>query len=217
MSKTINKENNFITESRSIHPYKPFVPKNATKLIIGSIPPFRFCHNNEKLNENDVRFYYGSNKNSFWPLLEEMTKTSFTYENTEAAIIERKQFLKDINIGITDIIESCIHKNNRSDDNSLKEKINRPLDELLIKYPKINTIICTSDFVRREINKFALRGNKCSFLNKKREGKIIINDKEYNVVVLYSPSRGALRGLGKNGKEKRKKQYMEVFNKKDKR
>lgn len=214
MSKTINKETNLKKriESRSIHPYEPFVPRTATKIIVGSIPPFRFCHSNEELNENDVRFYYGSNKNSFWPLIGEVTKISFTYENTENAIKERKQFLKDRNIGITDIIESCIHKNNHSDDNSLKEIINRPLAELLLKYPNINTIICTSDFVRREVNKFALRGNKCTKLNKKREGKIIINAKEYNVIVLYSPSRGALRGLGKNGKEIRKNQYQKVFN-----
>lgn len=197
---------------RSIHPYEPYVPASATKLIVGSIPPFRFCHPSGKLESNDVRFYYGSSSNSFWPLLTEVTSQNFTYQNTSNAISERKDFLKAKNIGITDIIESCVHQDGHSDDNSLKEIELRPLDQLLLKYPKIDTIICTSDFVRRKINKFALKGNKCLSLNEKREGKIIINAKEYKVIVLYSPSRGGLRRLGPFGKEKRKEQYKEVFN-----
>ena len=28
---------------RSIHPYEPYIPEGATKLIIGTMPPFRFC------------------------------------------------------------------------------------------------------------------------------------------------------------------------------
>lgn len=196
---------------RSIHPYEPYVPANATKLIVGSIPPFRFCYSNGELESNDVRFYYGSNSNSFWPLLAEVTSQNFSYQNSDKAITERKEFLKTKNIGITDIIDSCIHKDGHSDDNSLKEIKLRPLDQLLEKYPKIDTIICTSDFVRRKVNKFALIGNKCLSLNEKREGTIIINSKEYKIIILYSPSRGGLRRLGTNGKEKRKKQYLDVF------
>ena len=51
------------------HPFPPFVPTNATKLIIGSIPPQRFCNQKENgisLYPDDVNFYYGSRDNSFW-------------------------------------------------------------------------------------------------------------------------------------------------------
>jgi hypothetical protein len=34
------------------HPYKPFIPKQATKLIVGTLPPPRFSMGN--LLEKDV-------------------------------------------------------------------------------------------------------------------------------------------------------------------
>ena len=51
----------------SIHPYREYIPENASKLIIGTIPPFRFCVSGEKrLYPRDVDFYYGSRDNGFW-------------------------------------------------------------------------------------------------------------------------------------------------------
>ena len=53
-------------EARSRHPYQPFVPENATKLIIGSIPPFRFCEaSNRKLYSDDVDFTMGHMTTAF--------------------------------------------------------------------------------------------------------------------------------------------------------
>jgi len=36
----------------SKHPFEPFIPANATKLIIGTIPPYRFCLD-EKLKKGN--------------------------------------------------------------------------------------------------------------------------------------------------------------------
>ena len=78
--------------------------------------------------------------------------------------------------------------------------------ELLKNNPNINTLLYTSqkvdEFVRNQI-KYPKNNN--------REFEITINDKNYKVYILYSPSPNALRGIGKNGKEKRLKQYKKIF------
>ena len=47
-------------EEISKHPYDAFVPKGADKLIIGTIPPYRFCHSDsEALFAWEVDLDYG--------------------------------------------------------------------------------------------------------------------------------------------------------------
>lgn len=192
-----------------IHPYKPYIPDEATKLIIGSIPPYRFCVQKD-IQDNDVRFYYGSNKNYFWKLLSEVTDKKLDFKNTEEAINQRKEFLKEHNIGITDIIESCIHKDGKSDDKSLEDIKYQPIDKLLHHHPKIDTLICTSNFVKSKLNIFADVKYRESKENP-RNGSIIINDKKYHVIILYSPSPLALLGMGTDGASKRMAQYTSIF------
>lgn len=81
---------------RSIHPYEPYIPEGATKLIIGTMPPFRFCTSGGRvLHNNDVNFYCGSRDNYFWKLLSEMTGTSLEFVNATEAVDQRKQLLQD--------------------------------------------------------------------------------------------------------------------------
>lgn len=195
---------------RSYHPYEPFIPSKATKIIIGSIPPYRFCIKPQILKHNDVNFYYGSCKNYFWSLLANITGTSLTFLNNEEAIKERKKLLKQLNIGITDVIASCLHDKEKSDDNSLKDIKYQDISKILAQYPTITTIICTSEFVKKHLNKLASKKYQPSKENK-RKGKIEFNKKVYEVIILYSPSPLALRNLGVNGFQKRQEQYLEVF------
>lgn len=192
----------------SNHPYEPYIPKGVTKLIIGTMPPMRFCTEQQKLDKLDVRFYYGSHKNHFWKLVEEATGTKFDFENTEIAIQQRKELLKKLNMGITDIIESCIHVGGKSDDKSLTILKYKPIVELLMKHPDITTLICTSTFVKNELKK---NTNGKYHKETQRKGTIEINNKKYNVIILYSPSPYALVGMGTSGAEKRLAQYIEVF------
>ena len=118
---------------RSIHPYEPYIPEGSTKLIIGTMPPFRFCTSGGRaLHDNDVDFYYGSRDNSFWKLLSEVTGTTLEFVNTTEAVNQRKQLLQELHIGITDIVGSCIHRNGKSDDASLISIEPKPLDKLQI-------------------------------------------------------------------------------------
>lgn len=50
-------------DKKSTHPFAPEIPEGATKLIIGTMPPYRFCNTDEALYDDDVNFYYGSRDN----------------------------------------------------------------------------------------------------------------------------------------------------------
>lgn len=199
---------------KSTHPYEPFVPNGATKLIIGTIPPYRFCIKPKQLNKNDVDFYYGSSDNAFWHLVEQVSGESFDYEPTEKAITQRKAFLEKRKIGITDIIKSCTHNNGKSDDASLDNIEPKPLQQLLEKNPTIDTLIYTGrnnqqNSVKWLINHYASdRGYHNSIAKGIAENSVIIGGKTYTIILLYSPSPNALRGIDS---KIRLEQYKAVF------
>lgn len=194
--------------NKSLHPYPPF-NLAATRLIIGSMPPYRFCHQEIPLKEGDVNFFYGSRANAFWKLLAEVFEEKFSYENTPQAIRDRQQLLLKNNLGMTDIIYSCIHQDGKSSDEDLKQIQYRDIPILLEQNPQIDTLIYTSNFIKSNLYKaFGIRHSKTKE-NKVFEAKI--KEKTYLVKILYSPSPTALRGLGKEGKQQRLEQYKKFL------
>jgi len=205
-------------EKHSIHPYEPYIPEGATRLIVGTCPPWRFCnppHEEKVLAENDVRFYYGSCGNAFWKLLAKATNNPEPIcENTDEAIQQRQELLSALGVGITDVVESCLHNNRNSADNDLECIIEKPLKDLLLepRCKSINILLYTSDFVKSLVNR---KYNDKSYHNEidkdKRKYTLSINGNPYTAIILYSPSPTALRGLGEGGEQKRLQQYKEVF------
>lgn len=192
----------------SKHPYKPYIPKDATKLIIGTMPPYRFCIKPQALFDEDVNFYYGSKKNYFWKLIEEITGTQLKYENSEVAVNQRKDLLAKFNIGVTDVIEKCVHKNGKSDDASLQEITLKPLKELLLQNPNIDTLLYTSRIIVKHVNKIADKSYHEGWNEFRRKGQVIINNKKYNVIILCSPSPSARRRVSR---EVQLLQYKDVI------
>ena len=56
-------------------PYQPYIPKNATKLIVGTLPPPRFSIG--ELKKGDVDFCYGSIDGQLWEILNEIFNLNF--------------------------------------------------------------------------------------------------------------------------------------------
>ena len=196
---------------RSIHPYAPYIPEGATKLIIGTMPPFRFCTSGGRtLHDNDVDFYYGSRDNHFGKLLSEVTGTPLEFVNTTEAVNQRKQLLKQLHIGITDIVGSCIHRNGKSDDASLFSIEPKPLDKLLLEHPNIEKLIYTSRTeVQKLINRFfADKGPHTRAKDNTQKESVWINCRQYGVTSLYSPSPIALWSVSA---DTRLEQYRRVF------
>jgi len=202
---------------KEIHPFKPYIPENATKLIIGTTPPPRFAK--KELSDNDVNFYYGSEDNNFWNIVGEITETKFKKENSIQEIEKRKSFLKENNIGICDIVLSMDRKNpNSALDNDLIniEHLNI-IDEILVKYPKIDTLLYTSDFVKTQMTQLLKKiyGKEICHLSSsedKKKKRLTVNNNQYNVVILYSPSPSANLGIGKGASKKRIEQYKKYLN-----
>ena len=198
---------------RSVHPYEPFVSAGATKLIIGTIPPYRFCIEPQALRDGDVNFYYGSRDNAFWRLIGQATGEAFDYANTQAAIEQRKVVLAKRSMGITDVIKSCVHQDGKSDDISLREIEPKPIARLLAEHPTIDTLIYTgrssqNNSVMFLMNQYVADRHYHSSMAEPAKKSVVIGGRTYRVILLYSPSPNALRSVDA---KTRLEQYKTVF------
>jgi len=124
-----------------IHPYQPFFPEGATKLIVGTLPPPRFT--TRKLNDKDVDFCYGSSNGLLWPVLDRIFDLDLKYETTEFAANQRKAFLKRRGIGVCDIVQGCKRVKVDASDLGMQDIQLRDLVGYLRQYHLIDTLIFT--------------------------------------------------------------------------
>ncbi|MBT8295136.1 MAG: uracil-DNA glycosylase family protein [Gramella sp.] len=123
------------------HPFPPFIPENATKLIVGTLPPPRFTK--RQLREDDVDFCYGSGDGQLWIILNRIFDLDLKFENTSEAVIQRKKFLQDRGIGICDVVESSRReKIDASDLGMLKVEL-RDMVSILRENLEVDTLLFT--------------------------------------------------------------------------
>jgi len=183
------------------HPYEPFIKKDTTKLIVGTLPPPRFSTGN--LLEKDVDFCYGSYYNSLWLYLDRIHNLKLNYDNSEDAVLQRKQFLKDHKIGVCDIVQSCEREKIDASDLGMKNIVLRDLVGYLKHYPKIEKLLFTGGnskngpeyFFRKHIKEYGLKlkllSNDIPRIHELEvEGRII------KTVSLTSASGSANRAIG---------------------
>jgi len=123
------------------HPYQPFIQKDTTKLIVGTLPPPRFSTG--ELLEKDVNFCYGSYYNSLWLFIDKIHNLGLRYDNSQEAIDERKQFLIKHKIGVCDIVESAERKKIDASDLGMQNIMLRDVIGYLKEYPNIDTLLFT--------------------------------------------------------------------------
>ncbi|WP_242202538.1 uracil-DNA glycosylase family protein [Aestuariivivens insulae] len=123
------------------HPYPPFIHNDTQKLIVGTLPPPRFSTGD--LLEKDVNFCYGSYYNSLWLYIDAIHHLNLRYDNSQEAIDQRKQFLMKHNIGVCDIVESCMREKIDASDLGMQQVILRNVIGYLKQCPTINTILFT--------------------------------------------------------------------------
>lgn len=123
------------------HPYEPFIQKDTTKLIVGTLPPPRFSTG--ELLEKDVDFCYGSYYNSLWLFIDKIHNLNLRYDNSKEAIEERKQFLIKHKIGVCDIVESAERGKVDASDLGMKNIKLRDVLDYLKQYPNIETLLFT--------------------------------------------------------------------------
>ena len=121
------------------HPYEPFLFPEATKVIVGTLPPPRFT--SRELREKDVDFCYGSCNGMLWPILNEIFGLGLKYETTNEAIAQRKNFLIQNKIGVCDIVQSAERHKIDASDLGMQNVVLRDLVGYLQQYPNIATIL----------------------------------------------------------------------------
>jgi len=199
------------------HPYKPFIPISATKLIVGTLPPPRFYKG--ILKKGDVDFCYGSINGLLWKILDEIFNLNLHFETTNFAIEQRKNFLIKQNIGICDIVDSCERKKINASDLGMENIKLRDIFKYLIKYPKIDTLLLTGgnskngpEYHLRKI----LKSKNIQFHQISSETPKIhhfeIGSRKITVVSLTAPSGSANRAIGSNLFYKIQKKENPKFN-----
>jgi len=185
------------------HPYEPFIPENATKLIVGTLPPPRFTTG--ELKVNDVDFCYGSRDGLLWPVLDKLFDLDLKFENTNEAIEQRKRFLLKRGIGICDVVQSSQRDKIDASDLGMENVRLRNMIEILRQHPKIDTLLFTGGnskngpeyFFRKhlkqhleEISLKVISGEVPRIYQFLLEGRII------KTISLTAPSGSANRAIG---------------------
>ncbi len=199
------------------HPYRPFIPINATKLIVGTLPPPRFSQ--DKLLERDVDFCYGSRSGLLWPVLDKIFDLNLLFETSEKAIKQRKGFLTQHNIGICDIVESCKREKIDASDLGMQDVKLRNLISYIKQYPLIDTILFTGGnskngpeyFFRKHLKKYRLKLELvCD--EAPRIHQFNFDKRSIKTVSLIAPSGAANRAIGSMSNYKQLKQQNSEFN-----
>jgi len=183
------------------HPYAPFIPENATKLIVGTIPPPRFSTGT--LFNKDVDFCYGSRYGLLWPILNEIFDLNLVYENTQEAIEQRKLFLSKNGIGICDMVNHCQREKFNASDLGMQQIHLRNLLGYIQEKKAISTILFMGgnskngpEFLFRS----QLRSKGLNFetvsTDRPKIHQFIFGDRTIRTISLISPSSAANRSIG---------------------
>nr|WP_262917840.1 uracil-DNA glycosylase family protein [Muricauda sp. F6463D] len=135
----------------------------ATKLIVGTLPPPRFTTG--ELKPQDVDFCYGSSNGMLWPILDRIFDLGLKFETTNEAVEQRKRFLIENKIGVCDIVQSAEREKIDASDLGMQNVVLRDLVGYLQKYPNIQTLLFTGGnskngpeyFFRRQLKRHGLK------------------------------------------------------------
>lgn len=199
------------------HPYPPFIPKAATKLIVGTLPPPRFYKGN--LKKGDVNFCYGSIDGQLWKILDEIFNLNLKFETTEFAIQQRKDFLISNNIGICDIVESCEREKIDASDLGMLNIQLRNLPYFLKRHHLVDTLLLTGGnskngpeyHLRRQLKEHQINLIPISTETPKIH-HFEYEERTIKVISLTAPSAAANRAVGSNPEYKLLKQQNPNFN-----
>ena len=186
-----------------IHPYPPYIPKTATKLIVGTLPPPRFTTG--ELKQGDVDFCYGSRDGQLWLILDKIFGLDLKFETTAEAIAQREHFLKKRGIGVCDIVASARRDKVDASDIGMQEVELRDLVVILQENSKIDTLLFTGGnskngpeyFFRRKLKEYHISLKLVSNdVPRIHEFQLPDNGRIVKTVSLIAPSGAANRAVG---------------------
>jgi hypoxanthine-DNA glycosylase len=125
------------------HPFTPFVPENATVLIVGSFPG----REQTQAPQEDA-WFYGAKRNQFWTILREV------YGLPLVTTAEKQQLFLQNGIAITDIFLKVRRKENNNLDTNLEViEYNQAAIAEILRHKEFQAIFFTSRFVEKHFKK----------------------------------------------------------------
>ncbi|MGF1557916.1 MAG: uracil-DNA glycosylase family protein [Flavobacteriaceae bacterium] len=201
-----------------VHPYEPFLFEEATKWIVGTLPPPRFSTGD--LKPDDVNFCYGSRDGQLWPILDRIFGLGLVYETSEFAVEQRKKFLLHQKIGICDIVASAERKKVDASDLGMQNIKLRNLIGYLMQFTKVDTLLFTGGnskngpeyFFRQHLKEYDIQLNPISDMIPRIHEFELDNARKIRTVSLTAPSGAANRAVGSMDDYKRLKDQNANFN-----
>lgn len=167
------------------------------------MPPPRFTQ--RRLKERDVDFCYGSQDGLLWPILDRIFELELIYDNSEAAVLQRKDFLQKRGIGICDVVESSFREKIDASDLGMQKVELRNMLQILRKHPRIDTLLFTGGnskngpeyFFRRHL-KDSEENIKLKIVNNEppRIHQFVMDGRLIKTVSLIAPSGAANMAVG---------------------
>jgi G:T/U-mismatch repair DNA glycosylase len=200
------------------HPYKPFLFQEATKLIVGTLPPPRFT--TRDLKPDDVDFCYGSRNGQLWPILDELFKLNLKYETTDFAAQQRKDFLLQRKIGVCDIVASAERIKIDASDLGMQNITLTNLVRYLKEYKNVDTLLFTGGnskngpeyFFRRHLKEYGLALKVISEIVPRVHQFELSPSRNIKTISLIAPSGAANRAIGSMAEYKNLKDKNPKFN-----
>ncbi len=150
------------------HAFGNFVPENARYLILGSFTAKESPTGNG-LKDPAYDWFYGTKRNQFWPILEEVYGIEFS------TLEDKQQLFTRLGIAIADIILKCERKHGSNlDANLINIEYNKEAIKNILDCNKIEKVFFTSRFVETKFLK--------EFINE------ISDHPEIELLTLPSPS-----------------------------
>jgi len=201
------------------HPYEPFLFPEATKLIVGTLPPPRFTKG--ELKDDDVDFCYGSRNGQLWPILDKIFELDLKYETTAFAANQRKEFLLKRKIGVCDIVASAERDKVDASDLGMQNIKLRNLIGYLQECKKVDTLLFTGGnskngpeyFFRKHLKENELKLRVISdIVPRVHEFELPLSNRTIKTVSLTAPSGAANRAVGSMDLYKKFKDENPAFN-----
>lgn len=196
------------------HPFEPFFKEDTKKLIVGTLPPPRFCTGEYK--DEDVLFPYGSKDNLLWRVLDKVFELNLLFNTSQKAVNQRKEFLIKNKIGICDIVDTCKRQKIDASDIGMSDIVLRDMLGFIKKYKKLDTIIFMGGYCKNSPEYFfrkILREQNIKLENISdtlpKVNSFIYDKRVIKTISITSPSNAANRAIGAN-------EYYKSMKKKDK-
>jgi len=170
-----------------IHPWKWYIPIGAETVVIGTFPPTR--------RNWSFEFFYPNKNNYFWKIIARIAGRPLLCASGEEAVNERKELLNRLKLGVSDMGQIIHRKTDSSLDENLEIVAYMDIFKLLQENPSIRKLIFTSSSGKSSAigwfkEYLALHQIPFKIPQGKRPLRTaaIINDRMYEIVLLYSTS-----------------------------